>query len=135
MSFFWFGVGAAAAAFAAYLGVGFFGQFLVFALTSTILTIMSRTIFENYYPHSDDEDLKMGIDKLPGRIATVKKASKGALNEASVRADGTNWKAFPVDDDVVLKEGEKVEIVRVEGASIYVRRANKKLSGWKDDEI
>ncbi|MCB1025625.1 MAG: NfeD family protein [Acidobacteria bacterium] len=131
---FWFGIGAAAAALAAYLGLGMFGQFIVFALVSTVLTVMSRTIFDDYYPHNDGERLKSGIETLPGQIGTVKKGSRGSLNAATVSAFGTNWKAFPVNEDVILNEGDKVEIVRVEGASIYVRKADRELRGWKDED-
>ncbi len=132
---FWFGIAALAAAFASFLGVGYIGQFLVFAGVATILTIMSKTIFENYYPHKD-ERVKMGIDALPGQIGTVKKGSKGALNAASVNVFGTDWKAFPIDDETTFEEGEKVEVVRVEGSSIYVRKAkNKELPDWRGEDV
>lgn len=132
---FWFGIAALAAAFAAYLGVGIFGQFLVFAGIATILTVMSKTIFEDYYPHQNEE-VKMGIDTLPGQIGTVRKASKGALNAANVRVYGSDWKAFPIDEITKFEEGEKVEVVRVEGSSIYVRKADsKELPDWRGDGI
>jgi membrane protein implicated in regulation of membrane protease activity len=130
---FWFGIAALVAALAAYLGVGYLGQFIIFTLIATILTIMSRTIFDNYYPHRD-EDVKMGIDTLPGQIGTVKKGSKGALNAATVKVYGSSWKAFPVDEETIFQEGEKVEVVRVEGSSIYVRKANsKELPDWRGE--
>ena len=129
----WFGVGAIVAAIAASLGVGVLGQFLIFAGISTVLTIMSRTIFESVFTSIDDEDVKMGIDNVPGRIGTVKTASKGALNAASVKVYGSTWKAFPIDEETVLAVGEKVEVVRVEGSSIYVRPAKKELPGWRED--
>ncbi|NNE99492.1 MAG: NfeD family protein [Pyrinomonadaceae bacterium] len=129
----WFGIGAIAAAIAASLGVGVLGQFLIFAAISTVLTIMSRTIFDNVFTSFDDEDVKMGIDTLPGRIGTVKVPSKGALNAASVKVYGSTWKAFPIDEELELTEGEKVEVVRVEGSSIYVRPAKKELRGWRDN--
>ena len=129
---FWFGVGAFVAALAAFLGVGILGQFIIFAVVSIALTVMSRTIFEDYYPFGDDEEHKMGIDKLPGQIGTVKQRSKGALKEATVNVFGSTWKALPVDDDSDLEEGEKVEVVRVEGSTIFVRKAVKKLPpGWR----
>ncbi len=56
------------------------------------------------------------------------------MNAATVKAFGTSWKAFPVDEDLQLEEGEKVEIVRVEGSSIFVRKANRELRGWKDSD-
>ena len=133
---FWFGIAAMGTAIAAYLGVGLFGQFLIFVVVSTVLTIMSKTIFEDYYPHKDEE-VKMGMDTLPGQIGTVKKKSKGALNAATVRVYGSNWKAFPEDEKTMFKAGEKVEVVRVEGSKIYVQKANKnhkELPDWRSDD-
>ncbi len=130
----WFGIGALAAAIGGFLGIGYVGQFLIFAVVSVILTVMSRTIFDNFFHHREDQEIKTGIDTLPGKIGTVKKASSGALNAASVRVYGSDWKAFPVDDETTFEEGEKVEVVRVEGARIYIRKANKELRGWKDTD-
>ena len=130
----WFGIGAIVAALASFLGIGVTGQVLIFFLVSIVLTVMSRTIFDNVFNWGSDKEIKTGIDTLPGKVGTVRKSSKGALNAASVRVYGSNWKAFPVDGESVFEEGEKVEVVRVEGASIYVRKANKELRGWKDSD-
>lgn len=130
---FWFGLGALAAALVSSLGFGFLTQFLVFALVSTFLTIMSRTIFVNYFFHGESDGIKMGIDALPGQIGTVTSESKGALNEGAVKVYGSIWTAFP-EDGKPLKEGEKVEVVRVQGASIYVRKVsdNRELPEWRE---
>ena len=130
---FWFGIGALGAAFAAYLGFGYLTQFFVFSGISIILTVMSRTIFENYYPYRDEESLT-GIENLPGRVGTVSTPSKGAMNAARVKVFGTSWKAFPIDDKTKFKEGEKVEIVRVEGSRIFVKPAGKAIAGWRDED-
>ena len=129
----WFGIGAVVAALASVLGVGLIGQFLIFIVVSIALTVMSRTIFDNFFEHGDEHGIKTGIDTLPGKVGTVRVASKGALNAASVRVYGSNWKAFPADDLTTFEKGEKVEVVRVEGSSIYVKKARKELSGWRDD--
>ncbi|MBL8180449.1 MAG: NfeD family protein [Blastocatellia bacterium] len=130
---FWFGIGALAAAVAGWLGLGFAGQFLIFAVVSVAMTVLSRTILYDYLPHGTGGSLKSGVDSLPGKIGTVTIASKGALNEGAVRVFGSEWTAFPIDEDVVLTEGEKVEVVEVRGSSIYVRRSSKELGGWKQD--
>lgn len=132
---FWFGIGALAAAFVGFLGFGFIWQFLVFAFVSSTLTAMSRTIFAKYFAHGDDDAVKMGIDALPGQIGTVTTESKGALNEAAVKVYGSVWTAFPVDGESPLLEGEKVEVVQVKGASIYVRKINVKreLPDWRKE--
>jgi len=130
---FWFGLGAFAAAIAAMLGVGLPGQFGIFALVSIGLTVMSRTIFAKYLWHPEENEVKMGMDSLPGKVGTVTNGSKGALNEGAVRVFGSEWTAFPADEDVKLIEGEKVEVVSVKGSSIYVRPVTKELPGWRKD--
>lgn len=132
---FWFGIGALAAALAGWLGFGIGLQFLIFAIVSVALTAMSRTIFANYYSHGDEDFHKTGIDTLPGQIGTVTAESKGALNEGAVKVYGSVWTAFPVDSSQKLVEGERVEVERVEGASIYVRPVDqkKKLPDWREE--
>ena len=131
---FWFGIGALAAAFVGFLGLGFLWQFLVFALVSSVLTAMSRTIFANYFSHGDENAVKMGMDALPGQIGMVISDSKGALKESAVKVYGSTWTAFPIDDET-LTEGEKVEVVRVQGSSIYVRKINpvREIPEWRKD--
>ena len=130
---FWFGIGGLAAALAAYLGFGFGIQFLVFAIISVALTAMSRTIFYGYLPHASDH-VKTGVDNLPGQIGTVISGSKGALGEGAVKVYGSTWTAFPEEEDTKLIEGEKVEVVRVKGSSLYVRKVSpRELPDWRAD--
>jgi len=133
---FCFGIGALAAALAGGLGFGFALQFFVFAIVSIVLTVMSRTIFSRYFSQSDEDAIKMGMDALPGQIGTVTIASRGALQEGAVKVYGSTWTAFPIDSEMSLIEGEKVEVVRVQGSSIYVQRIedSKTLPGWREGE-
>ncbi len=127
----WFGVGAMAAALVGIAGGGFLLQFLVFAVVSIGLTLMSRTIFARYFSHDERSAVRTGVDALPGQVGTVTSASKGALNEGAVKVFGSTWTAFPVDGETKLVEGEKVEVVEVRGSSIYVRSAKKELPDWR----
>jgi len=129
----WFGIGALAAALVGLLGFGVVSQFLVFAIVSIVLTALSRTIFARYYSHGDDEQIKTGIDSLPGQIGTVTIASKGALREGAVKVYGSTWTAFPELGDEPLIEGEKVEVIRVQGSSIYVKRIGE-LPEWREEK-
>jgi membrane protein implicated in regulation of membrane protease activity len=131
---FCFGIGALAASLVGILGFGFILQFLAFAIVSIVLTIMSRTIFSRYFSHSDEHAVKMGVDALPGQIGTVTLSSQGALQEGAVKVYGSTWTAFPIDDKTPLIEGEKVEVVRVQGSSIYVQKIeeSKKLPDWRE---
>ena len=131
---FWFGLGALAAAIAGYLGLGFGGQFFIFAVVSIALTAMSRTIFAKYLPHGEGHAMKSGIDSLPGKVGTVTAASKGALSEGAVKVFGSTWTAYPVEGETELIEGEKVEVVEVKGSSIYVRKFTKELPDWRHED-
>jgi len=129
---FWFAIGAFAAALAGFLGFGAGVQFLVFAATSVILTLMSRKIFHGRYLRGNADVIKSGVDSLPGQIGTVSGASKGELHAGEVKVFGTTWTAFPEEGEAPLLEGEKVEVVEVKGASIYVRRV-RELPEWRDE--
>src|ERR671938_828776 len=69
----WFGIGALAAALAGLIGITSLPlQFLIFALVSIALTAASRTIFVNYFSRErTGDDLKTGVDALPGKVGTV----------------------------------------------------------------
>ncbi len=129
---FWFGIGALSAAIVGGLGFGPGWQFLVFAGVSSILTVLSRKIFANYYSHGELDGVKTGIDSLPGKIGTVSAPSKGSLKAGEVKVFGSTWTAYPNDSEEPLLEGERVEVVRVQGSSIYVQKA-KELTGWRDE--
>lgn len=129
----WFGIGAIAAALVGLLGGGFLLQFLAFAIVSVGLTMMSRTIFANYFSHGEGDRMKSGVDALPGKVGTVTAASKGALNEGAVKVFGSTWTAFPIDEETKLIEGEKVEVVEVRGSSVYVRPVINELPEWRNE--
>jgi membrane protein implicated in regulation of membrane protease activity len=120
----WFGIGALAAALAGLVGITSLPlQFLIFALVSVVLTAASRTIFVNYFSRErEGNDLKTGVDSLPGQIGTVVSSSQGALNEGAVKVYGSTWTAYPAEGEEPLEAGERVTVERVQGASIYVRR-------------
>jgi inner membrane protein len=131
----WFGVGALLAALLGLLGVGLPLQFLAFIAASALLTALSRTIFVNYFGRLEGGgELKMGAASLPGQVGTVVSESRGALNEGAVKVYGSVWTAFPAEGEPPLKEGERVVVERLQGASIYVRRVNA-VPEWRGREL
>ena len=128
----WFGIGALVAALLAVTGlVGLPLQILAFLAVSIVLTVASRTIFERFLMRgSPGRELKTGMESLPGRIGVVVEPSKGAMQEGAVRVFASTWRAFPAEGEEPLREGEHVEIERVEGATVYVRRVEGEPS-WR----
>ena len=135
----WFGIGALAAAFAGLVGVDSITlQFLIFAIVSIGLTAASRTIFVNYFSREKSGgDLKSGVEGLPGKIGTVVTSSRGALHEGAVKVFGSTWTAYPSEGEEPLEAGDRVEVDRVQGASIYVRRVQRGVPGgdWRGKEL
>src|SRR5215510_6956146 len=123
----WFGVGAIVAALLALTGVvGLPLQVAIFFTVSIALTVASRTIFERFFirPASEGE-LKTGIDSLPGRVGVVVEPSAGESREGAVKVFGSVWRAFPAEDEDPLRTGEQVQVERVEGVSVIVRKAGR----------
>jgi membrane protein implicated in regulation of membrane protease activity len=134
----WFGIGALAAAFAGMVGVDSIAlQFLIFAGVSIALTAASRTIFVNYFSREKSGgDLKTGVEGLPGKVGTVVSSSRGALHEGAVKVFGSTWTAYPVEGEEPLEAGDRVEVARVQGASIYVRRVGQgQERDWRGKEL
>ena len=132
----WFGVGALAAGLAGLLGVhSIILQFLIFAIVSISLTAASRTIFVNYFSREKSGgDLKSGVESLPGKIGTVVSSSRGSMHEGAVKVFGSTWTAYPAEGEEPLEAGDRVEVTRVQGASIYVRRIGT-APDWRGKEL
>jgi membrane protein implicated in regulation of membrane protease activity len=130
----WFGIGALLAGLMNLLGFGYVTQFLVFAVVSTVLTLLSRQILVKFL--NTETEVAIGIEGLPGKIGMVTESSKGALNEAAVKVYGSVWRAYPEDGEEPLNQGEKVIITRIEGASVYVRKVKDiapKSPDWRSE--
>jgi len=131
----WFGVGALAAALTSMLGASLALQFIIFITVSTLLTALSRTIFVNYFTREGEpEGLKSGAAGMPGQIGTVVTSSRGALGEGAVKVFGSVWTAYPAEGEPPLEAGDRVVVERLQGASIYVRRADS-LPDWRAREL
>jgi len=132
----WFGIGALAAGLAGLVGVhSIILQFLIFAVVSIGLTAASRTIFVNYFSREKSGgDLKSGVEALPGKVGTVVSSSRGALHEGAVKVFGSTWTAYPAEGEDPLEAGDRVEVLQVRGASIYVKRVDASPD-WRGKEL
>lgn len=114
----WFGVGALASAVGAALGLPLDAQLLIFLVTSCALFGASRTLFKRLIAPRPDR-IQHGEAAMIGAEARVIQA----LSESSgaVRLHGELWSARSLEGAVA--EGESVKVERVDGLTLYVRRA------------
>jgi membrane protein implicated in regulation of membrane protease activity len=130
----WFGVGAIVAGVLALLNLGLGLQLVTFLIIAIALTVASRTIFERFFMrNAPGNSVRTGIESLPGQVGTVVQASQGGLHEAAVKVYGSTWTAYPAPGEDPLCEGERVEVDRIEGAVLYVRRCAAQLP-WRQEK-
>lgn len=64
-------------------------------------------------------DLVTGIDRLIG-MRSITTTDVSALNPGRIKIDGEDWKAVPFDDQMVIPEGQPVEVLQIRGATALV---------------
>jgi len=115
----WPAVGAAASAVGAALGVSLEGQFILFSVSSVALLAASRTIFWKLLS-PQGRSFATNVEAVPGKLVEVMEAVGGVAAPGTVKLGGEQWTAF-TDDGSLLKPGERVLVVRVEGLKLCVR--------------
>ncbi len=112
-------VGALLGSVAAGLGLDLTWQLVLFAAGATVAFIFVRPLMMKYFLKKDK--LKTGVDALVGRMARVSEAIDPEANRGRVAIDGDDWRAISADG-LISQVGDNVEIVKVESATVYVKR-------------
>lgn len=112
-----FGIGAGAAAIAAYLGVDPFLQVLIFILVSGAVVLMIRPITKRL---NERHRNFVGSDRVLEKRALVLTEINPALGNGMVRVDAEEWRALSEDGSVIAKD-TIVEVLRIDGTRLVVR--------------
>jgi membrane protein implicated in regulation of membrane protease activity len=112
----WFGIGALAAAGAAYLGTAGVVQWVVFLALSATLVLCSRRFAKKVEPA---QTLRTNVDEYIGETAVVLQRIDPVANTGLVRVKKEEWRA---DAKEVIEAGTLVEVVGSEGVHLKVKR-------------
>lgn len=116
-----FGFGCLAAAGVSWLGGSLSLQFLAFSIVSLIVFFGVRPfVIRLLYLWS--QPTRTNVDALVGRVGIVTVALDPDTGQGRVKVGGEDWRGMPLGD-AVIAPGEKVEVVRVDGAKLVVRLA------------
>ena len=115
-----FAFGCAASAICASFGLGFVGQIIVFAVSTTATLFFVRPIMVRMMKSRDKEDVRTNADAIIGRTAIVSEEIK-AGGFGRVALDGDDWKATATTD---IAKGEQVEIISRESIILTVNKLN-----------
>lgn len=115
-----FAIGAAFTSVASAVGLGFYGQLLVFALSSVLCIFFVRP-FALKYLHGNRKERLSNADALIGRIGRVSETvAEGGYGRVAI--DGDDWKAVSADGSS-LPLGQNVRVVGRESIIITVEKA------------
>ena len=112
-----FGVGAAAAALLAYLGVDPFIQVTVFIAVSGITVLLTRPLTRRL---NEQQKNFVGSDRVLEKRAIVLTEINPPLGAGMVRVDAEEWRATSEDGRIIAKD-EIVEVLRIDGTRLVVR--------------
>ena len=111
----WFAFGGICAHISSYFTENITIQLIVFFLASTISLIFTKPIVEKYIKKTKDN---INLDRVIGQIGVVTTSIRN--NESGrVKVDGKDWMAI---SDAEIEKGSKVEILKIEGVKIIVKR-------------
>lgn len=112
----WFALGAVVAALVSLTGIDFIYQFIIFLAVSILLLYFTKPLAEKRLKIGSE---KTNVDDLPGRSALVVKDIK-PFETGQVKVQGQIWTAITEGVDFPVIEGEKVEILRIDGVKLVV---------------
>lgn len=95
-------------------------QIFVFVISSLLTLVFLRPFFLKYLD-DDSEDKKTNVDALIGQTAIVSEKISPSENKGRVEITGDSWLAISKTGNEI-SEGERVEILKVEGTKVYVKR-------------
>ncbi len=115
----WFAGGALAALITALLGGSPLTQVIVFCVVTAVLLFLTRPIAMKYFNRNRE---KTNVESLIGKTAVVTQDIDNIQGQGEAVVNGMIWTARSVSDAQKLAKGEAVQIVRISGAKLIVKR-------------
>ena len=116
-----FGVGAFAAAGAAALGAPVALQAVIFAVVSALSVAVVRPVVRRHArPAIETGEQPFGVEALEGATAVVLEPVDS--ERGMIKIDGELWTARSYDATRSYAEGERVQVIKVRGATPLVRQ-------------
>lgn len=120
----WFAIGAVAAAITAALGGPIWLQIIVFFIVSIITLVLTRRIaIDKLRVGREKNNVEQAIGKKAVIIEDIAPFATG-----KAKLDSLEWSAVGCVPESEFKKGEEVEVVRIEGVKLIVKRYEKSES-------
>lgn len=113
----WFAGGALVAYITSFFA-GELVQIIVFLLVSIILLVTTRPFAKKFINGKAE---KTNVEAMAGKIGTVIESINNISATGKVSISGENWMARTENGEIIA-EGELVEVIRVEGVKVIVKK-------------
>lgn len=113
------GLAAFATVFAAAAGLEFIWQLAIFVAMSAVFLVAVRPMAKSWI-YRRGSDTSSNVDALVGQNGIVSTTICGRDEPGRVRLGSETWRAI-TEDDSVIEEGSKIEVLRVDSATLVVR--------------
>lgn len=114
----WFALGSLIAWVAAALGLPLWAQVFTFLLVSSVSLYYTRPIAMKYLKIGTQ---KTNVDLLIGELGIVTEDIVPIQSSGQVKVKGQVWSA-KTDNNISILSGENIQIIRVEGVKLVVRK-------------
>ena len=119
----WFAVGSVGAFFAALGGLNVTVQLVIFAAVSAAALAVTRPLVARF---GRERHVPTNLDRVIGRSASVTEDIDNDASTGAVYVDGKTWTARSAGGEVI-PAGTKVEIQRMEGVKLFVKKSEDKV--------
>ena len=113
-----FALGAAAAAIVDVAGAPELAAWIVFVAVSLLTLVLVRPIARSHM--KAPPQIRTGAAALIGKQAVVLETIANHEGVGCVRIDGEVWTARAYDDDEVIEQGKRVQVMEIRGATALV---------------
>lgn len=115
----WFGVAAVLTAlFSLFMPEAYMVQVVVWAITSVLLVLFTKKFTDKVKP----ETTATNVYSIIGKRALVTTAINNENGTGQVKVDGDVWAARTENYDETISVGEHVEILRIDGVKVIVKK-------------
>ena len=119
----WFVAGAGAALIGAFLGAGLGAQVALFVVVSAAALAVTRPLVRRY---TAGKAVPTNLDRVLGDSGKVTETIDNENSSGAVYVDGKTWTARSADGSVI-PAGTVVEILRMEGVKLFVKKLEEKV--------
>ncbi|MCI6043506.1 NfeD family protein [bacterium] len=115
----WFAGGALVACVAALLHANIWVQIVLFLVVSVLLLFFTRPLAIRYM---NKDRMKTNVDSMVGKEAVVTESIDNLKAQGVVQVNGLEWTARSEESQEVIPKGAIVEVGRVDGVKLIVRK-------------